>query len=64
MKEYKILTQKRSFFSSKFDPRSLKKKLNALAQKGWQVHSMTPDSAGSFGQSKELIVLLERESEQ
>ena len=61
MKEYKVLTQKGSFFSNKFDPRSLKNKLNALAKKGWQVHSMTPDSAGSFGQSKELIVLLERD---
>ena len=64
MKEYKILTQKSGFFSNKFDPISLKEKLNSLAQKGWQVHSMTPDSAGSFGQSKELIVLLERENEQ
>ncbi|WP_278922723.1 DUF4177 domain-containing protein [Pseudophaeobacter profundi] len=63
MKEYKILSQKDKFFSGKFDPQLLEQAINAYAEQGWEVVSMTTASMPSFGGSRdEVIVLFEREA--
>ncbi len=62
MKEYKVLTQKDRFFSGKFDPEKLEAAINSYAEQGWDVLSATSASVGSFGGSRdELIVLLVRD---
>ena len=62
MKEYKVVTQKDKYFSSKFDPEKLETGLNALAREGWRVISMTRVTFDTFMSNRdELIVLLERE---
>lgn len=63
MKEYKIVNLKCRLFSGTYDTNALEKELNIYTEKGWQVHSMTPDNSASFGKSKYLIVLLEREKQ-
>lgn len=60
---YKVLTQKDKWLSSKFDPETLEKALNAYASQGWRVR--TGDTA-SFpglltGFREEMITILERE---
>jgi hypothetical protein len=60
-KQYKVLTQKDKWFSGKFDPELIEKALNAYAQQGWAVKSVTSASIpGAFGVRDELIVILER----
>jgi hypothetical protein len=61
MKEYKIINLRCRFFSGTFDTNALEKELDNCSKKGWEVHSMTPDNSGTFGKSKYLILLLERE---
>ena len=63
MKEYKVLTQKDKWFSSKFDPESLEKALNSYAEQGWRVVSAaTASFPGWFGNNREeIIFILERE---
>lgn len=61
--EYKVLSQKDKWLSSKFDPATLEKALNAYSDQGWRVR--TGDTA-SFpgilsGKREELITILERE---
>lgn len=61
MKEYKVVNLKCRFFSGTFDTNALENAMNSYSEKGWEVHSVTPDSSGAFGTSKYLIVLLERD---
>ena len=63
MKEYKILTQKDKWFSSKFDPEVLESAINSFAEQGWRVVAVTAaDFPGAFGASRnELIVVFERD---
>lgn len=59
--EYKILTQKDKWFSSKFDPINLEQALNAYAQHGWRVISCaTADILGIRKSRQEFIAVLER----
>jgi hypothetical protein len=64
MKQYKVLTQKDKWFSSKFDPEALETAINSYAEQGWQVIACTSaDFPGGFGGSRnELIVIFEREA--
>jgi len=63
MKEYKVLTQKDKFFSNKFDPEKLEQALNAYAEQGWHVLSVTTASIPGFGGARdEVIVIFEREN--
>lgn len=63
MYEYKVLTQKDSWFSRKFNPETLEKGLNGYAEQGWQVKATsTATFPGAFtGNREELIIILERE---
>lgn len=62
MKQYKVLTQKDKWFSSKFNPVTLEEALNAYAEQGWRVvSSVTGDFPGAFGSRNEIIVILERD---
>ncbi|AEF81006.1 DUF4177 domain-containing protein [Leadbettera azotonutricia] len=63
MKEYKVLTQKDKWFSSKFDPARLEMALNAYAEQGWRVISCTTgDFPGFVGKERqEMVVILERD---
>ena len=40
MKEYKVMSQKDKWLSSKFDPEKLEQGINAYAEEGWQVVSI------------------------
>lgn len=65
MKKYKVLSQKDKWFSGKFDPEVLEKRLNELAADGWKVVSMASASREGFltgGGKDELIILLEKDS--
>lgn len=63
MKQYKVLTQKDKWFSSKFDPAALESALNAYAEQGWRVvSSASGDFPGAFGSRNEIIVILERDA--
>lgn len=60
--EYKILSQKDKWFSSKFDPEKLENAMNAYAQQGWRVISCATATIPGFGTTREeLITILERE---
>jgi hypothetical protein len=63
MKEYKVLTQKDKWFSSKFNPVTLENAINAYAEQGWHVIAVTSaDFPGALGNARnELIVVLERD---
>ena len=63
MKEYKVLSQKDKWFSSKFDPDKLEEAINSYAQQGWRVISCATASFPGFmsGNREEMIVLLERD---
>jgi len=62
MKEYKVLTQKDKWFSSKFDPEKLEEAINAYAAQGWRVISMASASIpGLSGSREEMVILLERD---
>jgi hypothetical protein len=63
MKEYKVLTQKDKWFSSKFNPLTLESAINAYAEQGWRVIAVTSaDFPGALGNARnELIVVLERD---
>lgn len=64
MKQYKVLTQKDKWFSSKFDPAALESALNAYAEQGWRVvTSVSGDFPGVFGANRnEIVVILERDA--
>jgi hypothetical protein len=59
MKEYKVLTQKDKWFSSKFDPEKLEDAMNGYAEEGWRV--VTTTTAVITGSREELITILERD---
>lgn len=60
--EYKILSQKDKWFSSKFDPMILEQAINAYAQQGWRVICCaTADIPGFTAARQEFITVLERE---
>lgn len=61
MKQFKVLTQKDKWFSSKFDPEALEAALNAYAQQGWTVTSACTASFGPGGRD-EVIVIFERDA--
>ena len=63
MKEYKVLSQKDKWFSGKFDPETLENALNAYAQQGWRVVSITTATINAFigNNREELVVVLERD---
>jgi hypothetical protein len=62
MKEYKVLTQKDKWFSSKFDPQKLEQALNAYAEQGWRVVTCaTADFPGIGYSRQELVTILERD---
>lgn len=62
MKEYKVMSQKDKWFSSKFDPEALEKGLNAYAAQGWRVVSIASASIpGITGTRDEMVVVFERD---
>ncbi len=62
MYQYKVLSQKDKWFSSKFDPTMLEQAINSYAQQGWRVIGCaTADIAGFGAGRQEFITLLERE---
>ncbi|NLC41894.1 MAG: DUF4177 domain-containing protein [Erysipelothrix sp.] len=62
MKEYKVLSQKDKFLSSKFDPQLIEDALNAYAQQGWTVvTSATADIVSFGGGRQEILIILERD---
>ena len=63
MKEYKVLSQKDKWFSSKFDPQKLEEAINAYAKQGWVLKSaFSADIPGVFGGTRnEAIIVLERD---
>ena len=62
MYEYKVLTQKDKWFSSKFNPELLEAALNSFAEQGWKVvSSSTAEFPGMFSANRqEIIIILER----
>lgn len=65
MKEYKVLTQKDKWLSGKFDPENLERAINAYAEQGWEVVSITTASIPGFsGPRDELVVLFSRDREE
>ena len=62
MKEYKVMSQKGKCLSSEFDPEKLEQSINAYAEKGWGVISISVLPAdGLPGGWEEIIVVFERE---
>lgn len=57
-KEFKVLTQKGSFFTGRFNPLKLESTLNSHAVDGWYVVSSTWKSM-----SAEVVIILERDSQ-
>ncbi len=63
-KEYKVLSQKDKWYSSKFDPELLEKALNDYAEMGYRVVcSSTATFQGFTGAREEMIIILEREKQ-
>ena len=59
--QYKVITQKDRFFSSKFDPAVIEKALNEYAQEGWVLKQAVTADFGSAGMSRnELILFMEK----
>ena len=60
--QYKVITQKDRFFSSKFDPALIERALNEYAHEGWVFKSAVSADFGSMGMSRnELIIFMEKE---
>lgn len=55
-KQYKVLTEKGSRFTGRFNPQKLEAALNSNAADGWQVVGSTWKSMSS-----EVVVILERD---
>lgn len=61
MPQYKVITQKDRFFSSKFNPAVIEKALNEYAQHGWVLKQAVTADFGSVGMSRnELILFMEK----
>lgn len=59
--QYKVVTQKDRFFSSKFNPALIERALNEYAQEGWRLKEAVTADFGSIGMSRnELILFLEK----
>lgn len=59
--QYKVITQKDRFFSSKFNPALIERALNEYAQEGWTLKTAVSADFGSVGMSRnELIIFLEK----
>ena len=59
--QYKVITQKDRFFSSKFNPALIERALNEYAQEGWVFKSAVSADFGSLGMSRnELIIFMEK----
>ena len=65
MKQYKILTQKDSIFSGKFNPEALETALNTYAAEGWcLVTATTADIPVPFaGKRQEFFAILEKDAD-
>lgn len=61
-KEYKVLTQKDTWFSGKFDPERLEAALNSYAAQGWTLKGMATASITGLlsADREEVIFVLER----
>lgn len=60
--QYKVITQKDRFFSSKFNPALIERALNEYAQDGWVFKNAVSADFGSLGMSRnELIIFMEKE---
>lgn len=60
--QYKVITQKDRFFSSKFNPALIERALNEYAQEGWTFKGAVSADFGSLGMSRnELIIFMEKE---
>ena len=61
MKEYKVMSQKDKWLSSKFDPAKLEEGINAYAEEGWEVVSIaTATIPGLTGAREEMRVVCVR----
>jgi len=59
--QYKVITQKDRFFSSKFNPALIERALNEYAQEGWVLKEAVSADFGSVGMSRnELILFMEK----
>ena len=60
--EYKVLTQKDKWFTSKFDPATIESAINAYATQGWRVkYAATASFPGFFSNNREeMIIIMER----
>ena len=59
--QYKVITQKDRFFSSKFNPALIERALNEYAQEGWIFMDAVSADFGSLGMSRnELIIFMEK----
>ena len=59
--QYKVITQKDRFFSSKFNPALIERALNEYAQEGWKLKATVSADFGSMGMSRnELIIFMEK----
>jgi hypothetical protein len=59
--QYKVITQKDRFFSSKFNPALIERALNEYAQEGWVFKNSVSADFGSLGMSRnELIIFMEK----
>ena len=63
MKEYKVLTQKDTWFSGKFDPRKLEDAINSYSLQGWTLKAaFSAEVPAIWGKSREeAIIILERD---
>ncbi len=57
-KQYKVITEKGSRFTGRFDPQSLEAALNSNAAEGWHVVASTWRSMAA-----EVVVILERDAQ-
>jgi len=60
MVEYKVLTERDSRFSGRFDPDNLESALNSYAAEGWRVVEGFLASNVAKSAKAEIVVILER----
>lgn len=59
MKEYKVITDKDSRFTGRFNAENLETTLNSYASEGWQAVTISRDSWASM--KVRVVIILERE---
>ncbi|MGI8523960.1 MAG: DUF4177 domain-containing protein [Nocardioides sp.] len=62
-KQYKVLTEKDSRFSGKFEPESLESALNSYGAEGWCVVGSFAASSVWKSMNAEVMIILERDAE-